>query len=169
MRWLSYFILAYLALGAQVAVRPFVSVGEAVPNFLLMIVVFLAMNAPREPALLGCFFLGLMQELLTLQALGTWATSYTLVAMLVLSLQEVVYGEHPLTHFSLVLVGGILCGVVLVLHGVLYPLLHKLPRQSLGLRPFGDALYSALLAPIILGVLQRMKGVFSFRRIRKAK
>ena len=70
MRWLSYFILAYLALGAQVAVRPFVSVGEAVPNFLLMIVVFLAMNAPREPALLGCFFLGLMQDLLTLQALA---------------------------------------------------------------------------------------------------
>src|SRR3954454_375272 len=102
MRWLSYFILAYLALGAQVAVRPFVSVGEAVPNFLLVVVVFLAMNAPREPALLGCFFLGLMQDLLTLQALGTWATAYTLVAMLVLSLQEVVYGEHPLTHFSLV-------------------------------------------------------------------
>jgi hypothetical protein len=94
--------------------------------------------------------------------------SYTLVAMFVLSLQEAVYGGHPLTHFCLVLVGGILCGVVLILHGVLYPLLHKLPRQSVGLRPFGDALYSALLAPILLGVLQRMKGVFSFRRIRKA-
>jgi rod shape-determining protein MreD len=168
MRWLSYFILAYFALGVQVGLRDFIHVREASPNFLLLVVVFLAMNAPREPALLGCFFLGLMQDLLTLHPLGTWAVSYALVAMFVLSVQEVVYPEHPLTHFSLALLGGILCGVVLTVHGVLYAVLHKEPRQAMGLLPFADALYTAVLAPVVLGVLQRMKTVFSFRRVRKA-
>jgi rod shape-determining protein MreD len=166
MRWLAYFIFAYLALGAQIALNGYVGIQGAQPNFVLLLVVFIALNGARDQALLGAFLLGIMQDLLTLQPMGTWAFSYGLVAMSVFSTQEIVYPEHPLTHFSLVLSGGILCGVVLTVQHWIYPALHG------GVRPAGvgvtgfftSALYTAVLAPIVLGVLQRMKGAFGFRR-----
>jgi rod shape-determining protein MreD len=165
MRWVSYFILAYIALGAQVALKGFVDIKGAEPNLVLLVVIFLAVNGGREPVLLGSFILGIMQDLLTLHPLGTWAVTYTLVAMFVLSTQEIVYREHPLTHFSLALTGGILCGVVLTIHGWIYPLLHGATiGHSGGIASFASAIYTAALAPIVLGVLQRMKRAFAFRR-----
>jgi rod shape-determining protein MreD len=169
MRWLTYFILAYVALGAQVALRGFVEVRDAAPNFVLMVVVFLGINGAREPVLLGAFFLGLMQDLLTLQPLGTWALCYALVAASVLSVQEIVYRDHPLTHFTLALLGGILSAVVLTVHGWVYPLLHgAAERGGAGvLAHLGGALYTALLAPVVLFPLQRMRRAFGFRKPRK--
>lgn len=165
MRWLSYFILAYIALGVQVALPGFVEIKGAGPNFVLLVVVFLAVNGGREPVLLGSFLLGLMQDLLTLHPLGTWAICYSLVAMFVLSTQEVVYREHPLTHFSLALTGGIMCGIFLTLHGWIYPFLHGPSAVHTGaVAWFASAIYTAILAPILLGVLQRMKRAFNFKR-----
>lgn len=166
MRWLSYFILGYLVLGLQIALKGYVAVQGAEPNFVLLMVVFIALNGVRDQALLGAFLLGLMQDLLTLQPMGTWAFSYGLVAMSVLSTQEIVYPDHPLTHFSLALSGGILCGVVLTLQHWAYPALHGGIRPGGGgvLPYFASALYTAVLAPFLLAVLQRMKGAFGFRR-----
>jgi len=170
MKWFSFFILGYLALGFQVALAGHIDVRGAEPNFVLLVVVFLAINGSREPALLGSFLLGLMQDLLTLHPMGTWAVAYALVATFVLSTQEVVYREHPLTHFSLALLGGILCAVVLTFHGWVYPMLHG--RGGNYGSPVGlvkSALYTAVIAPLILGVLQRIKAAFGFRRGRGSK
>jgi rod shape-determining protein MreD len=170
MRWLTYFILAYVALGVQVGLDGYIDAKKAAPNFVLMVVVFLGINGTREPVLLGSFLLGLMQDLFTLQPLGTWALCYSLVALSVLSVQEIVYREHPLTHFSLVLVGGISCAVVLTLQAWLYPMLHggaAAGGRGIGvLQHLASALYSAILAPVVLGVLQRMRGAFAFRKQR---
>ena len=56
--------------------------------------------------------------------------------------------------------------MVLTFHGWLYPLLHGRGSASSGatVGMFGSALYTAVLAPIVLGALQRMKGPFAFRR-----
>jgi rod shape-determining protein MreD len=165
MRWLAYLILSYLALGVQLALSGYVEIGGAAPNLILLVVIFLAVNAPREQALLGAFLLGLMQDMLTLHPIGTWAVAYGLVAMFVVSMQEVVYRDHPLTHFSLALLGGILCGVVLTFHEWVYPMLHgKGAGQGGAVSLFAGALYTAVLAPIVLGILQRMKTTFGFRR-----
>jgi rod shape-determining protein MreD len=165
MRWLTYFILAYLALGVQLALSGYIEVGGAAPNFILLAVIFIAVNGVREQVLLGSFVLGLLQDMLTLHPIGTWAVAYGLVALFVVSTQEVVYKEHPLTHFSLALMGGILCGVVLSVHEWVYPMLHGKGTGQVGsVALFASALYSAILAPIVLGILQRMKGTFGFRR-----
>jgi rod shape-determining protein MreD len=169
MRWLTYFILAYLALGLQVGLRGFVEVRGATPNFVLLVVVFLAINGGREPVLVACFLLGLMQDLFTQQPLGTWAVAYSLVGASVWSTQEIVYPKHPLTHFSLTLLGGILAGVVLTAHGWLYPLLHGHDAGVGGTGPavyLGSALYSAILAPLVLGVLHRVRKAFAFNKRR---
>jgi len=170
MRWLTYFILAYLALGLQVGLRGFVEVRGATPNFVLMIVVFLAINGAREPVLIASFLLGVMQDLFTQQPLGTWAIAYSLVGASVYSTQEIVYPKHPLTHFSLTLLGGILAGVVLTIHGWIYPLIHG---HETGVGAAGEigvylasALYSAVLAPLFLGVLHRLRKAFAIARRR---
>ena len=178
MRWLTYFMLAYVSLGVQVALRGYFDIKGAEPNLVLLVVIFVAVNAPREAALGGAFMLGLMQDLLTLQPMGVWAVSYGLVAIFVISTQEVVYREHPLTHFSLALTGGILCTLFVAIHGWIYPMIwghggapaagHN-PEMVFTHRPavmglLAGAIYTAILAPIVLGVLQRMNKAFAFRR-----
>src|SRR5437899_56237 len=108
MRWLTYFILAYIALGLQVGLAPSMAFQGAAPNLVLICAIFIAINARREPALLGCFGLGAMQDLLTQQPLGLFALGYGLVGMFVVSTQELVYREHPLTHFSMTFSGGLI-------------------------------------------------------------
>ena len=55
MRWLSWFILAYLALGLQSGLGSYIAWEGVPPNLVLIAVIFVALNAPREPALLGSF------------------------------------------------------------------------------------------------------------------
>jgi rod shape-determining protein MreD len=177
MRWLTYFILAYVAVGVQVGLRGYVDVKGAEPNLVLLVVIYVAVNAAKEAALLGAFMLGLMQDLLTIQPLGVWAVCYGLVAMFVISTHEVVYREHPLTHFSLALMGGILCAVVLVVHGWIYPLFWGRGMTPSGHNPemvvgrgagvgklIVGVFYTAVLAPFVLGVLLRVKKAFAFKR-----
>jgi rod shape-determining protein MreD len=164
MRWLTYFILAYLAIGLQLGAGDLLTIAGAKPNLVLLAVIFIAINAPREPALLGCVGIGLMQDLVNLQPLGLYAAAYGLVGMFVVSTQEIVYREHPLTHFSLGFVGCLLVAAVVLVHGLVRP-----PRVAPGAL-FGTAVYTAALAPLVLWGLQRIKRVFSFtpprRRLR---
>ncbi len=167
MRTISYLILAYIALGAQIGLSAYIRVGGAPPNLVLLAALFLALNAPKEPALLGCFGLGLMQDLLTQQNLGVYALSYGLVAMFVISTQQLVYREHPLTHVSIAFSASILCAAVILVHGLF--VYRGTPEQRIApSKLLYTTLYTTALSPFILGVLQKAKRVFGFqtRRLR---
>jgi rod shape-determining protein MreD len=177
MRWFAYFILAYFAIALQIGLSPYVQYRGAAPNLVLLAVVFIALNAPRDAALLGCFCLGVLQDLVTQQQLGLFAFSYALVGLLVFGLHQVVYREHPLTHFSMALVGGVVTTCVLLLHGWIHP---PSPAVAAGagqpalpairLSPateFVRAAYTAVLAPVVLGLLQRARKVFAFQPQRR--
>jgi len=76
-------------------------------------------------------------------------------------MQEVVYREHPMAHLFVALIASLLVSTVGLIHGwILGPLL------PLGVQ-FQTAIYTALLAPIVLGVLQRLKKAFAFRPRRR--
>ena len=159
MRWFSFFILAYVTLGVQVGLSGYATLGNARPNFVLIVAVFVAMNAPRDAALLGCFLLGLAQDLLTPSPFGLFALEYALLGMFVTTTQDLLYREHFLTHMTLGFVGALLTGLITLIHGWIYPLFHggvKVSRASIGTMITG-AFYTALLAPILLFVLQRMR------------
>ena len=51
MRWISYFILAYLIIAVQMALAGYLRWGQASPNLVLPAAVFIAINARREHAL----------------------------------------------------------------------------------------------------------------------
>src|SRR5208337_5115367 len=164
MRWLSFFILAYIALGLQAGLARAIEWNGAAPNFVLLAVVFIALNAPRDAALLACFILGAMHDLTSQGTLGLLAFSYGLVATFVLGIQQAVRRRHPVTHFMLALLGGIVTAIVLSLHGWLRPPAAGIRAPILPL--FTAAVYTAILAPFALGGLQRIGGFFRFQSSR---
>jgi rod shape-determining protein MreD len=162
MRTAAYFILAYIALGAQVGLAPFIKVG-APPNLVLLAALFIAINAPKEAALLGCLGLGLMQDLLTQQSLGVFAFSYGIIGVLVIGTQNLLYRDHPLTWVLLGFFGSLICLLVLVVY--------DLCPVSIGARIgigklFAMLLYTTILSPFVLYLLQRMRKSFGFRKRR---
>jgi rod shape-determining protein MreD len=161
MRWISYFILAYVALGLQAGLSAFVGYHGAPPNFVLLAVIFIAINAPRDAALLGCFSLGLMQDLLSLEPLGLYALAYGIVGMFVVNTQQIVYRAHPLTHFTLAAVGGLIVALLIMLKGWI----HGSPTPPSLI--FTTVIYTAVLSPFILGVLQKFNRVFAFQPTRR--
>jgi hypothetical protein len=81
--------------------------------------------------------------------------------MFTVSTQELVYRAHPVTHFSLGFVGSLLAGGVVLIHGWI-----RGPSPSIG-EVFGNALYTALLAPFVLGLLNLARGAFGFSPSRR--
>jgi rod shape-determining protein MreD len=163
MRWPAYFILAYVAIGLQIGLGEYLRVGGALPNLILLAVIFIAVNAPRDAALLGCFGIGAIQDLVGLHPLGLYALAYALVAMFVVSTQELVYRAHPITHFTLAFVGGILVAAVVCIHGWLQG-----PREAVG-SLLATALYTAILAPFLLGGLHLTRKAFAFSTRRRVR
>jgi rod shape-determining protein MreD len=159
-RWPAFFILVYIAVGIQIGMGDLVRVGGAGarPDLMLLAVIFIALHAPRDAALLGAFVIGIVKDTTTLSPLGLYAIAYALVGMFTISTQEYVYRAHPVTHVTLGFFGSLLAGAVVLIHGWI-----KGPPASLS-EVFGSALYTALLAPLILGALNLAKGAFSFRR-----
>lgn len=164
MRWPAFFILVYLAVGLQLGVGDFARVGAAGarPDLVLLAVLFIAIHAPRDAALLGAFAVGLVKDVTTLSPLGLYAVAYSVVAMFTVTAHAYVYRAHPVTHVVLGFFASLLAGAIVLIHGWI-----KGPPASLA-EVFGSALYTALLAPLVLGVLNLAKGAFAFKRRQRA-
>jgi rod shape-determining protein MreD len=176
MRFLAYVIFAYIALGAQVGLAGYVRLGGAPPNLVLLAVLFVALHAPRDIALLAGFGLGLMQDLLTQQTLGLFALSYGVFAAMVAGVAPVVNKEHPVTHVALALLGSVVCAAVIFAHGIIHPPgvvrhvegMPRLPATRISPRVLLYMIgYTTVLAPILLAPLSRMRGVFGFQAPRR--
>src|SRR5688500_3363476 len=160
MRMPAYFILAYIAVGLQIGLAEYLRVGNARPDLVMLAVIFIAIHAPRDAALLGAFGIGIIQDLVSLNPLGMSALVYSMVGMFTVSTQELVYKAHPATHFTLGFVGGLLSATVLAIHGWV-----RGPRASVT-DLLASALYTALLAPVVLGLLNQTRKAFAFSRRR---
>lgn len=171
MRPISWFILAYVALGLQTGMEGFAQFHGAQLNLVLVAVVFIALSAPRNAALFGCFGLGFFQDLATRQPLGLYAFSYGLAAVLLVPAQQAANRDHPLTHFSATLFGGCVTAMVLLVHDYLRPAAGRITAGNGAVLPavhlsmanlLAGALYTALLAPIVFFLLGQVRGGFKF-------
>jgi rod shape-determining protein MreD len=170
MRWLTYFIVVYIMLGIQLGFGSYTQFRGVSPNLMLALVVFISLNAPRAEALFGSFLLGLFQDLATLQPFGLFGFSYGLVALLVAWSSDFVRRGHPLTHLSMAILGGLITSLVVMVHQLVHPVGPVLMHDGIAIRSIRlgprvllvSTLYTALLAPLILWVLQRMHKFFGF-------
>lgn len=171
MRWTPFFILVYLVFGIQLGLGGIVHNS---PNFALLAAIFIAVNAHHDSALGGCLFIGLLADLSSqLAPFGVGMASFALVGMLVISLQEIVYRDHILTHVSLGLICGLFYALLQITHAALYGFIfarmnHKpSPWNAAPLKFLAmQALYTALAAPIALALLKKVKKRFGFRPLR---
>jgi rod shape-determining protein MreD len=163
MRWIYWFILAYLALVLQAGLGPFIAWEGVPPNLVLIVVIFVALSAPREPALLSAFVMGLMQDLLTSDPLGFNAFLCGLIAWLAQLTQPVVYRDHPLTHFMLTLGATAVAAGLMLLIGSLHGAAPPVPVL------ITYCIYTAVLAPLLLWPLSRLRGLFAFQPPRRLK
>ncbi len=157
MRWINFVILAYVMLGLQIGLSEFIGTGSSGVNFVLIAATFIAINAQRDPALIACFTLGLLHDLIGVGPIGTYALAYSCVALLVAGSERSLSVEHPFTHFVITLSGGI---VVAILASIVN-WWHDIPAM------FGSrlltAFYSALAAVPVLWGLNKMRRSFRFR------
>jgi rod shape-determining protein MreD len=160
MRMFPFFILAYVAVGIQIGLGRFLNIGEARPDLVLLAVIFICIHAPRDAALLGAFAIGVVQDLVSLNPLGLSALVYSLVGMFTVSTQELVYKAHPLTHFTLGFVGGLISTACFAIHGWI-----RGPRATMT-DLLAAALYTAVLAPFVLSLLNLTTKAFGFSRRR---
>lgn len=168
MNWLMYSIVAYLIIAMQLALGDVLAWRGASPNLVLSLVVFITMHAKREEGLLGAFILGAVQDLVSQQPAGLYAFSYGLVGLFVVGARPAVYRDHPLTHLFVTLAGGLLVGAIILFNEWAYPVLHAItdwPKPSI-LGGLYRAVYSAVLAIPLLGVMARIKPAFGFRIVR---
>ncbi len=175
MRLLAYAILAYVALGLQMGLAPYMRFRGAAPNLVLLAVIFIASHAPRDPALLGSFGLGLLQDLTSGQQPGLFAFAYAMLAMFVVAVGIGARRERPLTHMALALAGGLLTALCVLVQGWIHPPAPvvndagvALPaiRVSVSLEMV-RVVYTAALAPLVIGGLVRAKRVFAFQMPRR--
>jgi rod shape-determining protein MreD len=146
------------------------------PNLALLAAVFIAINAPRDAALLGCFVIGLMQDLVSQQPLGMFALSYGLMGWIVNGMGQVVYRAHPLTHVALALLGSLVTTMMILLAGWLHPPTAAGVSAGGAILPavrvpigglLSGAVWTAILAPMVLGILHRLRKWFAFDPMRR--
>jgi rod shape-determining protein MreD len=162
LRWFVYFIFVYILLGIQLGIGSFAAFRGVTPNLLLIVVIFISLNAPREQALLGSFLLGVMQDLIALQPLGLYAFSYGLISLLAVVTAESVKRKHPITHIAFTFCGGVLLGMLLIVHDYFRP---ASPLQHIGPRVVVVmVIYTTLLSPFVIGIMQLMDRLFAFEQ-----
>ena len=170
MRWFIYFILAYLLLGIQLGVGPFIAYRDVSPNLMVLLVVFISLNAPREEAMLASFLIGALQDLITLQPMGLFAFSYGIVSVLVCWLADSVRRTHPLTHLSLTFMATMIVGVLLLVHDLIRPVGPAviyggtvLKAIRIGPRVVAvSAIYTTLLSPFVIFLLRQCNRLLAF-------
>ena len=152
MRTASFFILVYVAIGIQLGLSGVATIKGVSPNLLLPTVVFIALHLPRQSAVLGAFFAGLMQDLSSMQPPGIYAVSYGVSAVLITRAADGVRRGHVLTWVSMTLLTGVICGSVILLHDVLRSSVDGVrvgPRTVLV-----SVLFSTLISPPVIWVLR---------------
>ncbi len=168
MHWFGLLMLAYLAVAIQAGLAGQIGIGAASPNLVVLAVLLVSIYARREQALTWAVGVGLAQDLTSQQPLGLYAFSYGLLGLFVVGREAERHAAHPLSHFLMALGGALLSNLVVAFNEWAYPILHQLPRvRGVSLWPaVAGAAYTALLAPMVLAALLRVRGVFGLRQPR---
>lgn len=158
MRWPLYILLVYLAIALRAACVHWLGLGQAAPDFALLVVVFLALHAPPREALLGAFFAGLMVDLLQGPGIGTHAFSFGLAGAIVFQIRLALYRDHPLTHAVM----GLLAGVIVLGFRLIRDWItgdHPTPSSTLLIA----VALTAAVAPLVIGPLRRSRKTLKIR------
>jgi rod shape-determining protein MreD len=144
MRWLTFVILAILAVTLQATVAGRVAWFGARPDWILVLVVFYALHTRTDEALVAGWVAGALADLMTIERFGLLAVSYGLASVAVYHARDWMFTGHPLTQFSVTLV------VAAVVQGawMVYRTALGMPAGSVPVA-LASCLHTALWAPVV--------------------
>ena len=150
MRWWRLLFTVAVLLLLQTTVVPWLEVGGARPNLLLIFVVWRALRWPLEQSYLPCWLAGLARDIFSGGQVGAFAALYLALALGIDRVRRGLFVEHLLTQVLMVAAAS------LVSEGVW--LLVWFHRPGLGwwptlLRLLMGTLYTAVVTPLVLGLL----------------
>ena len=162
MRWLTFIPFMACMVTLQSVVPPRLELWGVRPDWLLVVVVFLALRTRMFEAILAAWIMGAVADLMTVERMGLLALSYGLAATLTASVREAVFRYRALTQFVVTL-----CVCLLVQTGWLaYRRVLYDPAEGfvvdLALGVLLGSLYTAAWAPLfhrVLSPLSRLLGL----------
>lgn len=162
MRWVVFLVLAVPILTAQSALSQRMELFGARPDWLLVLVVFVALHARRHDAVLGAWVLGMAADLMTIERCGLIAISYVLVTVAVVAVREFLFRQRAITQFVVTLVVGMAVhGAWMVYRRIMYP--PTIPAfDDFVVGVLFVAVYTALWAPPIHACLLRLRKPLGF-------
>ncbi len=166
MRPLAFILLAITMLTLQSSVAPRLELVGARPDWLLLIVVFLALHARAGDAAICAWIIGGCADLMTIERLGLIALSYGLVATAIVSVRDYLFRYRGVTQFVVTLAACLLVRVAwTVYRRTLYdpagPLVVDLMMDAVMV-----SIYTAVWAPPLHKGLLRMSRTLGLPRPR---
>ena len=162
MRWITFVIAGYLFVCAQFALGGLLRWGEATPNLVLVLLVFVALHARTRAALVAGFVAGLMHDVVAGHGLGTFALAYPLVVAVAVQLRDVLSTEHAVTHALVTLLLGTLVAASLVVrHAIRGRIVADDPSIALGRQLLGAVATTVASLPIVW-LLRKARRAFGF-------
>lgn len=166
MRWLTFFLLAAAVLTLQSTVAPRLEVLGARPDWLLVVVVFFSLYAPRREAVISAWIVGMAADLMTVERLGLLALSYALVAAGITSVREHFFRYRAATQFVVTLAACLLVQAAwLAYRRALYDTAEPF-LADLTVDVVTAAIYTAVWAVLLHKGLLRMSGMLGLARPR---
>jgi rod shape-determining protein MreD len=146
---LVFFILSVSGIYLQSSLLPRILLLEIAPDFILILVVWVALSSEVRSALLGAFFLGLLSDFASGVYLGPQAFGSVAACVLVQGFSRHVYADRSL---SIAMVAGIasvikqLSAIIMVISFTGFQLFFDLSILLMA----GQAVFTALCAPLVL-------------------
>lgn len=167
MRWISFIILALGVIVLQTSLAPWIGVLRAQPDWVFILVVHLALTAPKTDALLGAWTLGWLADLNTDLPLGLLALVYGLSALAIVEMRGLLFREHLVASLGVTFLTGLAGqGVIAVYRLFTVSETGFFDASSHALL---TALYTALFAPYLLRGLRRLNPLLGIEGRRRAR
>jgi len=166
MRWLTFAIIAVIALTLQSTAAPRLELCGARPDGLVVVVVFFALHGRMPEAAVGAWIIGACADLMTIERAGLISFSYALTALGVANVREYLFRYQGRTQFTVTLVACLTVRAGWLLYRrALYD-----PGPSIWADAAADVLlasvYTAALAPPLHRLLLKMSGALGLARPR---
>jgi rod shape-determining protein MreD len=143
-------ILTAVTISLQTIISPRLEIGGASPDWLLILVAFLGLYAAAPRAVIAGWFVGLCADLMSLEHLGVMSISYGVAALVLVGVRDYLFRYSAFTQAA---VTFFLCLLV-------WAAWHTYARGLYGPTAGASqvlliALYTALVAPLVHGILLR--------------
>lgn len=173
MNWILFGLVTYVFLALQIASRNLLVIGDAYPQLLLILLVFIGLSAPSRVLAWAALVLGLLLDLqpgpITPPILGPHVIGYLAGAYVVVQLRTVLFPESVISFAALVFIAGIATHLVTIAlftaRGLPWPLAEPVAHWSATeqlVNGFFSILYTTALAVPIGWLLMRSSAIWGF-------